>query len=511
MAELDIQVLGYPAVHLDGRHVALPLRKAMALVVYLAEAGAPVAREAMATLLWPDADESAARSRLRRTLHKLQLAFGASAIRADRAALRLAPHLQVNVDAHAFQHACEEGDFEQATQLYAGDFLAGFHLDDCAIFEEWAFFRREALRGRLVHALERLIAQKLSSGDHHTAIQHATRLVGLDPLNEKAHRQLIGAHLLAGNRSTAERQLAHCISLLRSELGVAPDRATTELLEQSPEQTLSPRTRYAASQGIHLAYQTLGTGPPDIIVVPGFVSHVERIWEDERCRKLLLAMAALGRLIVFDRRGVGLSDRVGDAPTVEATADDIRTVMDAVGSRKALLVGASEGGPASIQFATQSPERLSALVLYGSLAKGSWSKDYPFALKRRQYDLWLKRLIGRWGGPAELQTFAPSLVGDTRVEAWWAGLLRAASSPGAIKAVLESLRDTDVRRQLPRLLVPTLVLHRTGDRAVRVEAGRHLAANIAGARFIALEGDDHWFWAGEQGPLLAAIRDVARL
>jgi pimeloyl-ACP methyl ester carboxylesterase len=184
--------------------------------------------------------------------------------------------------------------------------------------------------------------------------------------------------------------------------------------------------------------------------------------------------------------------------------------MNAAGSRRALLIGASEGGPGCVRFAIDHPGRLAGLVLWGSLAKGSRSPDYPFALTAAQYDLWKRRLIAGWGGPAEIETFAPSLAADRQTQAWWAGLLRAASSPGAVSGVLQALRDTDVRHLLARISTRTTVLHRTGDRAVRVEAGRFLAANIPGARFIEVAGEDHWFWAGDQRPLLDSISAFGR-
>ena len=269
-------------------------------------------------------------------------------------------------------------------------------------------------------------------------------------------------------------------------------------------------TRYVEVDGIHLAFQTTGSGPLDIVLVPGFISHVERIWEDSICRDWITAVSRMGRLILFDRRGMGLSDRVGARPTVEATAQDILAVMNAAGRRRALLIGASEGGPGCVRFAVDHPGRLVGLVLWGSLAKGSRSLDYPFALTGAQYDLWKQRLIADWGGPAEIETFAPSLAGDRQTEAWWAGLLRAASSPGAVTGVLEALRDTDVRHLLAKITARTMVLHRSGDRAVRVEAGRFLAAKIPGARFIEVAGDDHWFWAGDQQPLLDSISAFGR-
>ena len=267
-----------------------------------------------------------------------------------------------------------------------------------------------------------------------------------------------------------------------------------------------PPTRYVSGGSVHLAFQTYGAGHMDVLVLPGFVSHVERLWEEPRCRAFLSAVAEMGRLILFDRRGIGLSDRVGFTPSIDATAQDIGTVLDAAGSRRVVLLGASEGGPACIKFAADHPDRVAGLILFASLAKGSATPDYPHALQASQYDVWLKQLVTTWGGPAAIETFAPSLANDAQARAWWAGLLRAASSPGTIRGVLEALRDTDVRNLLGRISAPTLVLHRRGDRAVRIGAGRYLANNIARAKFVELDGADHWIFAGDQRPVLASIK-----
>lgn len=507
MERLDFRLLGFPEFRLDGRPIELALRKAAALLVYLAEAGGPVSRDVAATLLWPEADEDTARRRLRRTLHKIRLAFGSQIISASGSSLSLHPTLAIETDSALFEQACNAGRFDTATEIYRGDYLSGFSLPDCPEFDEWTFYRRETLRSRLVQALERLVDAKIASGEPRAAVTHATRLVGLDAFSEGAHRHLIRAHLSARDKAAAERQMEACARLLRDELGIAPDASTLALLAEAaqPAMTEPPRTRYVEVDGIHLAYQIVGDGPMDIVLVPGFISHVERIWEDSHCRDWLEAVSRSGRLIIFDRRGMGLSDRVGARPTVEATARDILAVMDAAGSRRAVLVGASEGGPGCIRFAVDHPERLAGLVLWGSLAKGSHAEDYPFALTVAQYDLWKRRMIANWGGPAEIETFAPSLADDRQAKTWWAGLLRAASSPGAAAAVLEALRDMDVRHLLARVAVPTEVLHRIDDRAVRIEAGRFIAAGIPGARLTELDGGDHWFWAGDRQPLLEAI------
>jgi len=507
MTRFSLQTLGLPEIHADDHPIKLNLRKGLALLIYLAEARGAVARDVMATLLWPESPGETARARLRRTLHRIELALGQPVFETDRASLRWSAAVELTIDSRLFESACDRGDFEHACRLYRADFLAGFALADCPAFDDWVFYRREALRGRLMHALERLVQDSNAAGDHFAATAHAGRLVELDPLSEVYGRYLIRSLLLSGDRSSAERHHAALVRRLHDELGVAPEAATAALMDPTAAAPLHavPTTRYVKGVGVHLAYQTYGSGERDILIMPGFVSHVERVWEHPACRAFLLSLMTLGRLILFDRRGVGLSDRVGSAPDIDVTAADIGTVLRAAETRRVVLFGASECGPACIRFAVDQPRLTAGLILFGSLAKGSFAPDYRYALRASQYDAWRAQLVAEWGGPAGIDTFAPSLARDPQAQAWWAGLLRAASSPGGIGAVLEALRDTDVRHLLPRVAVPTLVLHRRNDQAVRIAAGRDMAGHIRGAEFVELDGDDHWFFAGDQQPVLAAI------
>lgn len=508
MALFSVQTLGFPEIRRDDRLCRLALRKGLALLIYLAEAKGSVGRDVVATMLWPESSVDVVRTRLRRLLHRLQLTLGDGVLTTDRSTVRWSSAVDLQVDSQLFEQACDRGEFELACRLYVGDFLEGFSPGVCPQFEEWAFFRREALRGRAIHALERVVHDKNVAGDHAAAAAYAGRLVEFDPLSEVYGRHLIRNLLLAGDRATAERHLQALTQRLRDELDVAPEAETRGLLTVGARSAAGgpPPTRYVSGGGVHLAFQTYGAGRVDILVLLGFVSHVERVWEEPRCRAFLSSLAEMGRLILLDRRGIGLSDRVGFNPTIDATSQDIGVVLDAAGSRRAVLFGASEGGPACIKFAADHPDRAAGLILFASLAKGSATPDYPHVLHARQYDVWLRQLVAVWGGPAGIETFAPSLSGDLQARAWWAGLLRAASSPGAIKGVLESLRDTDVRHLLRRICAPTLVLHRRDDLAVRIGAGRHLTNHIARARFVELDGADHWAFAGDQQPVLASIR-----
>lgn len=508
MTVFSLQTLGFPEIHIDERPIKLNLRKGFALLIYLAETQGAVSRDVLSTLLWPESPGETARARLRRMLHRIEHTLGQRVFETDRTSVRWSPAVKLKVASQLFESACDRGAFEDACLHYRGDFLAGFSLDDCPEFDDWVFFRREALRGRLLHGLERLVQEKSAAGEHFAAAAYAGRLVELDSLSEVYCRYLIRSLLLAGDRSSADRHHAALTQRLRDELGVAPEAATEALMDptKAPHAHAVPTTLYAKGHGVHLAYQTYGSGDLDILILPGFVSHVERVWEHPSSRAFLVSMMAFGRLIIFDRRGIGLSDRVGSAPSVEVTAEDIGTVLHAAQTRRVVLFGASECGPACIKLAVDEPRLVAGLILFGSLAKGCWAPDYPHALKANQFDTWREHLVSQWGGYAGIESFAPSLARDPQARAWWAGLLRAASSPGGIWGVLKALRDTDVRHLLPRVSVPTLVLHRRNDRAVRIAAGRDMASHITGAEFVELDGDDHLFFAGAQQPLFEAIK-----
>jgi class 3 adenylate cyclase len=251
-----------------------------------------------------------------------------------------------------------------------------------------------------------------------------------------------------------------------------------------------PETRYAKSGDVNIAYQVVGDGPLDLVLVKGFVSHLDLDWEEPRYAHFLRRLASFSRLIMFDKRGTGLSDRPGGLPDLETRMDDVRAVMDAVDSQRAALFGYSEGGPMCILFAATYPERTSAVVLYGTYAKRrDPDDDYPWAATWEERQKYADVVERDWGNEADLGTMAPSA--DAAMVRWWHARARASASPGAAKALILMNSQIDVRSVLPAIQVPTLVLHRTGDRDSRLEEGRYIADHIRGARFIELEGEDH--------------------
>jgi pimeloyl-ACP methyl ester carboxylesterase len=255
----------------------------------------------------------------------------------------------------------------------------------------------------------------------------------------------------------------------------------------------SPETHYAKSADVNIAYQVVGDGPLDLVLVPGFVSHLDSDWDEPRSAHFLERLASFSRLIRFDKRGTGLSDRPAGLPDLETRMDDVRAVMDAVGSERAALFGYSEGGPMCCLFAATYPDRTTALVLYGTYAHRSGpDDDYPWAATWDQRQAYADQVESTWGLESDLGTMAPNA--DAALTAWWRTRARASASPGAARALILMNSRIDVRSILPSIRLPTLVLHRQGDRDSRPEEGQYIADRIPDARFVELAGEDHLPW-----------------
>jgi class 3 adenylate cyclase len=271
---------------------------------------------------------------------------------------------------------------------------------------------------------------------------------------------------------------------------------------------MRPETKFTQSGDVSIAYQVMGEGPLDLLIVPGFISHLEAAWENPAYARFLERLASFSRLIQFDKRGTGLSDRVTGIPTLDERSDDVRAVLDAVGSKRTALFGISEGGPMSVVFAATYPQRTSGLILYGSIAKGSWAPEYPWGWKvEADFEEWLAGWRREWGTPYGLKVWAPSDADDPQFRQWWAKYLRLGASPSAVITLFRMNREIDVRSILPVIQVPTLVLHRSGDRAVNVGQGRYLAEHIPGAKFIELPGEEHLWWVGDSNAIVDEIEE----
>lgn len=269
----------------------------------------------------------------------------------------------------------------------------------------------------------------------------------------------------------------------------------------------APQTLYARSGGLNIAYQLVGDGPLHLLWIAGFVSNVELAWEEPALAHFFRRLASFSTLILFDKRGTGLSDRVprDNLPTLEERMDDVRAVLDAVGADRAALVGHSEGGNLAMLFAAAHPERTVALVTLGVFAKRLWSADYPWAQTREQRDAEIAAVERNWGQTADVDHLAPSVANDEAFRRRLATYFRLSASPGDAAALLRMNTEVDTRNVLPTIRVPTLCLHHTGDRDANVEEGRWIASRIPGARFVELPGEDHIPWVGDSDRVLDEI------
>jgi pimeloyl-ACP methyl ester carboxylesterase/DNA-binding winged helix-turn-helix (wHTH) protein len=305
---------------------------------------------------------------------------------------------------------------------------------------------------------------------------------------------------------TAHRRGYRFIGTLDNPTGAADDPVP----HASPAEPASidvPPVRYARSGHVNIAYQVVGGGPVDLVFVMGWVSHLEYFWREPSFARFLRRLGSISRLILFDKRGTGLSDAVpvDQLPSLEQRMDDVRAVMDAAGSRRAVLMGVSEGGPMCSLFAATYPEKTEALIMVGSYARRLRDDDYPWGPTPDQRDAFLEEIVNTWGGPVGIDQRAPSKAGDRQFREWWAAYLRMGASPGAAVALTRMNSQIDVRGVLPSIRVPTLVIHRAEDRCLLVEEGRYLASRIPGARLVELPGADHLPFAGDQDALLGHV------
>ena len=505
----------------------MSLKRAHALLAYLALEDRPVPREHAAVLLWPDAGTEVGRTRLRRLVYQVEELCGRDLLEAREGCIAIAPG----------SLACDAVEFRRIARPLVGGGRPAMdlaRLQACAFaaceplmdgldfgsdtFDDWVATVRVEHRHLLARTLARIAELQKAQGEPQAAGRTLEALLRIDPFCEPAYVLGMAVAAQAGDLGGVETLFTRCADALRAEFGCKPSARTEAAYLRLRAQAAAPpegdeglaqderlEIRFANGPQGTVAYSLLGCGSEAMVVMPGFVSHIELYWEHPGIRRVMRGLARHFTVVMLDRRGLGLSERLAATGTVDAAAADLLTILDAAGIERAWIFGSSEGGPAAIQLAATRPERVRGLVLYGAMAKGCRADDYPWALRAEDYDAWMRSLVQGWGGPANLDVFAPSAAGDPATRAGWARTLRQASSPASLRAVLGGFRDADVRRHLPAIRQPTLVLHRRGDRAVRFAAGEHLARNIPGARFVPLEGDDHWWCAGDPQPVLDAI------
>ena len=270
----------------------------------------------------------------------------------------------------------------------------------------------------------------------------------------------------------------------------------------------TPPIRYAKTpDGLQLAYQVFGEGPRDLLLVWGGISHIELLWDDPTLARIFRGLGSFARVIQFDRRGTGMSDRPAGPATLEDRMQDVGTVLDAVGSERATILGESEGGPMTCLFAATHPERTEGLILYGPVIRMIGDASFPWAPAREVFEEALEAAAADWGSEELIWSWAPSAGDDPRARQFFSRFMRLSSSPGAYRDQMLVNADIDVRPILPLITAPTLVLHRDRDTSINVGQGRYAAEHIPGARYVELDGEDHLLIAGDPGPLIDEIEE----
>ena len=415
--------------------------------------------------------------------------------------------------AAAETHARRAG-LEAAIALAEGDLLAD------EPYADWTLPIRAQYAERRLQALVELAECCLEQGDPRAALENAREATTTDPLLERACRVQMLAHYAGGEQAEALRVFGRFRESLARELGVVPLAETLELhtaiVRGAPAGDLmpqvsarTPRIAFTNNNGIRLAYQTVGGGDVDLLFVPAFVTHLALTWDDPTYAGFLRRLASFSRLIVMDKRGVGLSDPALEIATAEARSNDLLAVLDAAGSSRAVLFGACEGSLCAL-LAARHPERISGLILASSYPRLLRSEDYPWGWSLRFFDAFARGLEEVWVSGAGLERVNPSVAEHPRYRGWFVRQRRLAASPGVARRLLELDAQIDIRSLLSEIRVPTLILTRTADAFVRPENSHYLAEHIPGAELVEFPHDEHEPWMGESAPILDAVQAFVR-
>jgi DNA-binding SARP family transcriptional activator/pimeloyl-ACP methyl ester carboxylesterase len=517
-----VSVLGPLKVENEAGEVVLGAAKERSLLAALAlNPGSVVTAEHLIDALWGDSPPATARKTLQTYVSNIRRALGSNVVATEPTGyvLRVAAD---DVDVGRFRRLVREGEatltngsarkaretLGEAVALWRGEPLAGAGPHSGLAAE------RVCLREEYLSALETRLAADLAAGCEGELVGELETLVREHPFRERLWGHLIVALYRSGRQADALAAYQRARVVLREELGLEPggelQRLERAVLGQDasldaplPGRSASPServfrspVRYATCRdGVHVAYQVVGNGPIDVLCIPGFVSHLD-MWWDAPTDRLVRRLASFSRLILFDKRGMGLSDRP-EKIDAEHWVEDACAVLDAVGSERAVILGISAGGPTAALFAAGHPERTRSLIIYGGYARMLSGDGYEYGLDRDTIESFISEMQANWGTSFGMSVFAPSRADDPAACEYLARCATISASPGAAATYLRSLAVIDVRHALPTITAPTLILHATRDQNVPVEAARYSTQLIPGATLVELDSDIHLIWLSD--------------
>ena len=500
------------------------------LEILLVHQGEAVPKERLATLLWVDrqprdsmrtleAYVAVLRGRLGPEVGRRLVVTGRGAYRLDRdvADLDIDGFDALVSSARAADHDERLQLRQQALATIRGELLAD------EPYAEWAQPLRQLYQERVLSLRLDLAEDWLEAGRSGEAAECCEAVLQVEPTRERAHRLLVTARYVAGDQDRALVAYEECRRTLREELGVTPlpqtERVLLGVLRQEPAEALMPRpgpvarlpasppVRFARNGSATIAYQVIGDGPVDIVFAHGWFSHAEIGWEEPRYAAWLRRLARNRRVIVFDRRGMGMSDPAPATVSLPERSADMLCVLDAAGSDRAVAFGSCGAGPMAIELAARAPDRVAGLALFGTFARLSAAPDYPAGWSAEFFADYLTGLEQGWLSGRGVFRSVPSAGPDESLMEWLGRLLRLSVSPAGARAILDFGASIDVRDQLEGIRVPTLVLHRVHDQWVDPANGRFLAEHIPSARLLELPGADLWPWFGDAEGVLRPLED----
>jgi DNA-binding SARP family transcriptional activator/pimeloyl-ACP methyl ester carboxylesterase len=507
-------------------------RERTALAALAVRAGLVVETDTLIDAIWGGHPPAGARHALHVHMSALRRTLGARpsplASRPTGYVLRLAPG---QLDSERFEESAATGRAE----LASGRPAAAVKLLDAALrlwrgaalidvpWERFASGQVTRLEEARRSAEEDRVDAELAAGHPQRAVELSRTMVHEEPFRERRWCQAMLALYRCGRQADALDMFAHARSLFREELGAEPGgdlrtlqrrvlahdpalAAPTASVEGTRRRGPIPVTRFARNAGCALAYQVIGDATPDMVFIPGFTGHLEVRWEDPSLSHLYRRLARRFRLILLDKRGTGMSDRVGGFPPLPDHVDDVLCVMDAVGSRRAVLFGVLDGGSIALLAGAAHPDRVVGVVTYATIPTFA-APDYPHAPTQVQMDTLATVVNDQLDVGHVLPLWAPSRVGDRDFAQWFTRYMRMGAGVGGAADIVRQLLASDIRAALPEVRVPTLVLHRRHDRAIDAANARYLARTVPAAQLVLLAGDDTVLWAGDVDAVAAAIEE----
>jgi DNA-binding SARP family transcriptional activator/pimeloyl-ACP methyl ester carboxylesterase len=492
------------------------------LEALLLERGRRVDKDRIADLLWGESLPQRVSATIETYISVLRrrldfgLALGRRLIVTEHGGYRLAAEeLEVDVDRYEslLRRAAQAEGIGRRSSLEAAIELGDLDLLADEPYLDWIAPTREHYRERQLQALVELAECCLELDDHHAAAEAAERALAREPTRERAARAAMRAYHAAGERDEALRVFERCRRALADAIGVAPTAETDEvrlaILRDTHEGARSPiPIAYARNGEVRIAYQTVGDGPLDLVFSPSGVSNLGATWDEPTYAAFLRRLAWMARLILFDKRGTGLSDPALDFPTTRERSEDLVAVLDAAGSERAVLFGVCGGGALCVQLAADHPERVAGLILHNSMARMLCAEDYPCGWKHELYESFLDGFEQAWLGTGDGAVRRnPGLADNPRYRDWFARYVRLAANPWLARRLAEMNAELDVRAALAEVRAPCLVIARTEDAWLSPENSRYLAAHIEGARLVELPGDDHDPWVGDSEQVLRLVEE----